>query len=1070
MKLSQLTAGQEHAAARGGRPPRRTLRLVALVVLLAAAGATAAAGAAFAGTSDTTTFLSISPTSATVGSPVTLTATVVGNSLNGGIPPEGTVSFVNAQTGVTIGPAVTLLASPGSTTNATATLTTTQLPSGTYSVNATYSGFYDFGLSPPVLWNGSTSLAVQITVGTAVTYNTQLALSADSVNVVTNHPVTFTATVSEIAGSSVPVGTVTFDDGGNGNGSPVPLGSATLNGTGVAAFTVQDFSAGTHTITATYQGAPPDNPSHATVVVTASDPVDPRVATTVTTQTSPTSITADDTVTITAHVVQTGTATPPTGDNVVIFTSSGPLGNNVLLGQSNALDANGNASLTLGGWLTGDYTITASYVGNLSSFSSSGSVALTVLPGRNPSLLTYTGATTSDFNDTTTLSARLTDPSSGLGLSGRLITIEMGSQSCSPTTDSSGNASCTIAVSQSAGTYPITASFDQDIQNNASSTSATFTVTPEQTTIASSFNRDAATTTLSATLLEDGTSPLAGRLLTFALGVQTCSGTTGATGTASCTVPTLSGHPTATLAATFAGDSQYAPAADSKTVRLQLETQVIYTGATSGDYHDPATVSARLIDRNLGTALNGRVLTFTIGSQACTGTTGADGVASCNLIVSTSPGATNVGVTYAGDYTAIGSGDTSGFNVLLEESALTATALPGASTTVLKATLLEGTTAPIANRSIVLTFGTETCTVTTDATGLASCTVPSLTGRTTAPLTASFAGDLYYLDATDTKVVTLQVPTALLYDGTTSGDYHDAAALSATLVDNHGAGLGNQTLSFSVGSQNCSATTAADGTASCEVTLRQPAGSYAVNVSFSGNGPLLASSSSSSLTVTPEQTTIVSGLNPLVWNTSTIALSAFLFEDGTTPIENRLVTLTLGTSSCTTHTNLIGAAVCSVDAQSTLGPATATVSFAGDAYYAAASASKPVLVYSFAPGGGSFVIGDRSTTGSVDFWGSQWWKRNSLSGGSAPQSFKGFALDTSIASCGSGWATDPGNSSPPPAGPLPSYMGVIVTRSSSKSGSKISGSIAHIVVVKTHAGYDGNPGHDGTGTVVATVC
>jgi len=27
----------------------------------------------------------------------------------------------------------------------------------------------------------------------------------------------------------------------------------------------------------------------------------------------------------------------------------------------------------------------------------------------------------------------------------------------------------------------------------------------------------------------------------------------------------------------------------------------------------------------------------------------------------------------------------------------------------------------------------------------------------------------------------------------------------------------------------------------------------------------------------------------------------------------------------------------------------------------------------------------------------------------------------------------------------------------------------HIVIVKTDAGYAGNPGHDGTGTVVATL-
>jgi len=45
-----------------------------------------------------------------------------------------------------------------------------------------------------------------------------------------------------------------------------------------------------------------------------------------------------------------------------------------------------------------------------------------------------------------------------------------------------------------------------------------------------------------------------------------------------------------------------------------------------------------------------------------------------------------------------------------------------------------------------------------------------------------------------------------------------------------------------------------------------------------------------------------------------------------------------------------------------------------------------------------------------------------------------------------------------------------VTSSSSKSGAQISGNTPHIVIVQTNAGYAANPGHVGTGTVVAQVC
>ena len=49
-------------------------------------------------------------------------------------------------------------------------------------------------------------------------------------------------------------------------------------------------------------------------------------------------------------------------------------------------------------------------------------------------------------------------------------------------------------------------------------------------------------------------------------------------------------------------------------------------------------------------------------------------------------------------------------------------------------------------------------------------------------------------------------------------------------------------------------------------------------------------------------------------------------------------------------------------------------------------------------------------------------------------------------------------------------MGVIVSSSISKQGSQISGNTPHIAVVKTELGYDSNPGHAGTGKVVAQFC
>jgi hypothetical protein len=115
----------------------------------------------------------------------------------------------------------------------------------------------------------------------------------------------------------------------------------------------------------------------------------------------------------------------------------------------------------------------------------------------------------------------------------------------------------------------------------------------------------------------------------------------------------------------------------------------------------------------------------------------------------------------------------------------------------------------------------------------------------------------------------------------------------------------------------------------------------------------------------------------------------------------------------------------------------------------------------------SFAIGDLNATANspVTFWGAQWWKENQLSNGTAPPAFKGYALTVDSVNCT--FTARPGNSSPPPDGPLPPVITVLVTNSVSKSGSTISGNVTGFVKVATNDGYEPNPGHPGTGTVTA---
>ena len=367
---------------------------------------------------------------------------------------------------------------------------------------------------------------------------------------------------------------------------------------------------------------------------------------------------------------------------------------------------------------------------------------------------------------------------------------------------------------------------------------------------------------------------------------------------------------------------------------------------------------------------------------------------------------------------------------------------------------------------MTFTLGSATCSATTTS-SVATCSVQTPTSNATTTLTATLANGVNFTGSSDSKTVTLLPTTTLSYTGATSAGYHDFAVLSAKLVDANGAPLTHQWVTFTLGTQTCTVLTDSRGIATTVLLILQNAGAYQLNVGFAGSASYPASHTSTPFTVTREEAKIYPLVSGPVLDDNSIELSALLLEDGVLPIPNRTVTLSLGGAHCTATTNWLGLATCSVGHIATLGPTTSSATFAGDQNYEPATASTSALLYAHAPGGGTFVVGDHDDSGSIMFWGAQWSNRNSMSGGGS-SSFKGYA-NHGVASCGRSWSADPGSSSTPPAGALPTYMDVIVASSTSKSGSSISGNSVHIVIVKTDAGYAGNPGHDGTGTVVATI-
>src|SRR5262249_33663204 len=108
------------------------------------------------------------------------------------------------------------------------------------------------------------------------------------------------------------------------------------------------------------------------------------------------------------------------------------------------------------------------------------------------------------------------------------------------------------------------------------------------------------------------------------------------------------------------------------------------------------------------------------------------------------------------------------------------------------------------------------------------------------------------------------------------------------------------------------------------------------------------------------------------------------------------------------------------------------------------------------PATGAFVIGDGDAAigNAVTFWGSQWARDNTFSGGAAPNSFRGFASSTASAppACGDTFTSSGGNSANPPS-TIPSTMAVVVTDRVTQAGSQVSGRVKKIVLVSTDPGY-----------------
>jgi len=895
-----------------------------------------------------------SPNPSVYGDAVTFTATLSSGA-------TGTVTFFDGATE---------LGTSGLTANV-ATFDTSSLTGGAHAITVTYPGDANFlAATSPALTHDVTRAPVTVTLVSSLEPSSYTG------------SVTFTATVSPGA-----TGTVTFKDGAT------TLGSGTLNGTD-ATFTLATLAAGTHSITATYDG----DVNYATAT---SAPLTQTVDAAATT----TTLTGLAAATIYGSPATfTATVTAGATGNVEFKDGATTIGTVALTGDT--------ATLTLSTLDAGPHSIVATYISDGNYLTSSSAavphtvdVAATTVDlasSLNPSTFTTSVTFTATTAAGATGSISFHDDATLLGsgtISGGVATFSISS----------------LAVGQ----HSITASYIGD-SNHSGSTSTALTQTVDQapttTALISSANPSTYedSVTFTATVTSGATGTVTFLDGTTVLATQPLTGNTAAYTTAA-----LTGGAHA-ITARYDGDVSYAGSTSAEltqTVDRKATATTLVSSTNPSTYGDSITLTATVTNGATGivTFLDGAttlgsgtitaneatitIATLTGGAHSLTASYGGDinfagsvstplaqtvDKAATTTVLTSSKNPSTYGdsvtftatvtagatgtVTFRDDTTVLGTIALSGTTATLTTTALVAGGHPVTATydgdgnfaTSVSSTLTQTvdkaatavTVASSANPSTYTGAVTFTATVPADATG----TVTFLDGATTLgsgtinagaatftlstltagdhAITAAFAGDANYHGSTSsqlTQTVNKAPTTTAIVSSLNPSVYGDAVTFTATVTSG-----ATGTVAFHDGATLLGSGTIAGNTASVALSSLT-GGAHAITATYSGDANW-SPSTSSPLTQTVERaattTALVSSANPSVYgNAVTLTATVTTGATGTVTFHDGATLLGSGTISGTTATFTTAAL--------TGGGHSLTATYAGDLNFAG-SATAPL--------------------------------------------------------------------------------------------------------------------------------
>ncbi len=656
------------------------------------------------------TAIATSISSSSYDQPVTFTATVT----SAGGTPTGSVMFY--ASGKSLG--------SGTLVNGVATLTTSTLALGAYTITASYSGSADFSTST----SSGTSLVV-----VAESTTTALTSSLNPSNY--GELVTFTATVKS-ALDGVPTGIVSFLSNGTS------IGTGTLSN-GVATFATYKLPLGTNSITAVYAGST-DYTASTSVAVSEVEDIQPTT-TTLTSSLSPSSY--SQAVTFTA-TVSSASVVKPTG--TVTF-----LANGTSIGTGSL--SNGVATLKTSTLAAGTHSITANYAGT-TDYGTSTSDAVSQVVNADATTTTLTSSLTpSGYGQTVTFTATVNDSTtSTTGTPAGTVTFLSNGTSIGSKTLSNGVA--TLATDAlPLGADSITVVYGGSTDYTASTSAAVsqvVSVEPTTTALVSSLNPASydADVTFTATVSSVAAIKPTGTVTFYS------NGTSIGTGTLSNGVATLITRSLPvganSITATYAGNADYTTstsAAVSQVIDADATTTTLTSSVNPSAFDQAINFTATVKAAN-GTP-SGTVTFYANGTSIGTVSL-SSGVAGFK-ISSLPVGANSITATYAGnaDYTTSTSAAVSQVtNAAATTTKVTSSLNPstvGASVTF-TATVTPATGGTVSG-TVTFMDGTTslgTGTLSSGKATLAATTLPSGTNS----ITVVYAGSIDYLSSTSTAL------------------------------------------------------------------------------------------------------------------------------------------------------------------------------------------------------------------------------------------------------------------------------------------------------------------------------